>query len=284
MFLQAPLGYVQRNIDTFMIGKLSGDANLGLYNKAYQIMLLPLKNVSNSFKRVMFPAMSEAQKDPERMHMLYLRSTRIVAFLSFPIMLGLWATAEPFIIGVYGMKWAGTVPLLQVLSLVGALQSLITFNGTGFYAMGRPQIPLVMNAVNMPILVSVFYFGYQWYGLMGMVWFYLLFTIVVGIVSMGLLFHLFKMPAVVFLRNIAPVTACSVAMALLVKALSFSPFMVAWPQIAQLFLLAATGALVYLALIMLFKLEAFFDFANQIPQIKKIPLLRWYFRKYDGTS
>ncbi len=280
VFLQAPLGYISRNVDTFIIGKLAGDASLGLYNKAYQIMLLPIKNVSNSFKQVMFPAMSEAQKDQKRMHMLYLRSTRIVAFLSFPIMLGIWATAKPFIVGVYGMHWVGTVPILEVLSIVGAFQSITTFNGTGFYAMGQPRIPLILNTINAPLLVGVFYFGYKWYGLIGMIWLYLFFTIFMHLISIAFLFRVFKMRPSSFLRNISPVFFTSVFMALIVKGLSFVPFLNVWPQIGQLFFLAFTGAFVYLGFNMVFKLDAFFDFANQISAIKKLPLLRWYFKKY----
>ncbi|MGD9991917.1 MAG: lipopolysaccharide biosynthesis protein [Salinivirgaceae bacterium] len=280
VFLQTPLGYISRNVDTFMIGKLAGDASLGLYNKAYQIMLLPLNNISNSFKQVMFPAMSEAQKDRERLQMLFLRSTRIVAFISFPIMFGLWSVAEPFILGVYGINWGGTIPLLKVLVFVGAFQSLITFVGTGYYALGKPQIQLYLDIITTPILIAVFYFGYIFSGLLGVVWFYFIFTLIVGSVALGILFHLFKLPANVFLLNLAPVFLTSVFMALVVKGFSFLPLLIALPQIAQLLLLAFLGAFTYLALNMAFKIEAFFDFANQIQAIKKLPLLRWYFRNY----
>lgn len=282
-FLQSPLGYISRNIDTFMIGKMAGESGLGLYNKAYQIMLLPLNNLSISFKKVMFPAMSEAQKDIERLQMLFLRSTKIIAFLSFPIMFGLWAVAEPFIIGVYGVHWSGSIPLLRVLVFVGAFQSLITFVGSGYYALGKPQIQLYFDIITTPILIAIFYFGYTISGLIGMVWLYFIYTLIVGTVALGVLFHLFKLPVYVFLRNLIPVFFTSVFMALIVKGLSFVPFLIGWPQVGQLFFLAFTGAIVYLGLNMAFKIDAFFDFANQIPQIKKLPLLKWYFRKYGRS-
>lgn len=283
VFLQSPLGYISRNIDNFMIGKLSGDASLGLYNKAYQVMLLPVKNISNSLKQVMFPAMSEAQEDLERLQMLYLRSTRIVAFISFPIMLGIWATAKPFIIGVYGLNWAGAIPLLQVLSIVGAFQSLITFVGTGYYAIGKPQIQLYLNIVTTPVLISLFYLGYRLNGLMGMVWFYLFFTILVGLVSMSILFRLFEISWATFLKNIAPLIFINIAMALSVKGFGLLPFIQIQPEIVQLFVLAFFGFVMYLGLNLFFKVDTFFDFANQIPMLKKLPLLKWYFQNYEKS-
>ncbi|MEA3448761.1 MAG: lipopolysaccharide biosynthesis protein, partial [Bacteroidota bacterium] len=283
VFLQSPLGYIERNVDTFMIGKLSGDASLGLYDKAYRIMLLPLKNISRSFSRVMFPALSEAQDDNERGGMLLLRMFRVVAFVSFPLMFGLAGVAEPFILGVYGEQWAGTVPILQVLALVGAIQSIGTFVGISYNAKGKPQIGLYLNLVKTPFLVFVFFMGYHLNGLMGMVYFYAGFTLLVGIVTFSILFKLYEIKVKQFLAYLGPSFLCSVGMALIVKSVSFLPFIQALPHILQLFALSFLGCIIYLSVIMLFKLDAFFDFANQVPIIKKLPLLKWYFRRYGSA-
>ncbi|MDD4149132.1 MAG: MOP flippase family protein [Bacteroidales bacterium] len=280
VFLQAPLGYIERNVDTFMIGKLSGDASLGLYNKAYQIMLLPIKNISNSFRRVLYPALSEAQNDNERGRMLILRMFRVVAFISFPIMFGIAAVAEPFIIGIYGEKWAGTVPLLQVLALVGANQSIGTFVGTGYNAKGKPQIGLYLNLVKTPLLVFVFFAGYNWNGLIGMVYAYFLFSITLSTVTFSILFKLYEIKVNHFFAYLGPSFLCSGGMAIIVKSISFMPWIQALPDIIQLFVLSFLGFVLYLTTIMLFKLDAFFDFANQMPYIKRLTLLKWYFKRY----
>ncbi|MFW5983025.1 MAG: MOP flippase family protein [bacterium] len=284
VFLQAPLGYIERNVDTFMIGKLSGDASLGLYNKAYQIMLLPIKNISNSFRQVLYPALSEAQNDNVRARMLILRMFRVVAFISFPIMFGIAVIAEPFIIGIYGEKWAGTIPLLQILAIIGANQSIGTFVGTGYNAKGKPHIGLYLNLIKTPLLVFVFFAGYHWKGLMGMVYFYFLFSLIFSTVTFSLLFKLYEIKVKQFFAYLGPGILCSIGMAGIVKLVGFLPLIQFLPHIIQLFVLSLIGFIIYLSTIMLYKLEAFFDFANQVPFIKKLPLLKWYFRRYGSTS
>ncbi len=280
VFLQSPLGYISRNVDTFMIGKLSGDASLGLYDKAYRIMLLPLKNISRSFSQVMFPALSEAQHENERGRMLLLRMFRVVAFASFPLMFGIAGVAEPFILGIYGEQWAGTVPILQFLALSGAIQSIVTFVGIGYNAKGKPQIGLYLNLIKTPLLVLAFFASYHLYGLMGMVYVYALLTVIVGIVTLSILFNLYEIKKRTFIVYLLPTFLCASFMLIVVKLVSLWPLLHGLPYIIQLFILSLLGFIVYVSAILLFRLDAFFDFANQLPVIKKLPLLKWYFRKY----
>src|SRR5580700_375407 len=99
------LNYWIRNGDNLLIGKFLGAHSLGIYARAYSIMLLPLNNIGAVLGQVMFPALSQVQHDIPRFRKSYLTATRVIALISFPIMIGIAVLAEPFIAVLYGEKW-----------------------------------------------------------------------------------------------------------------------------------------------------------------------------------
>lgn len=161
------LSYFSTNTDNLVIGKLIGDFNLGVYNRAYGIMLLPVRNISGGFKAALFPSLSRIQNDLLEVKRLYLKSTSIVAFVSFPLMFGLSAVAEPFVLFVYGENWIKMIPVLKILSLLGAFSSMMTFNGTIFYSLGKPKYETIIYLVTTPILIIGFIVGANLYGVIG---------------------------------------------------------------------------------------------------------------------
>ncbi|MDD5304531.1 MAG: lipopolysaccharide biosynthesis protein, partial [Elusimicrobia bacterium] len=134
------LNFSDRNLDNLLIGKFIGPTALGVYARAYSLMLLPIDQVCDVLTRVMFPVLSLLQKDIASVKRVYLRATRAIALISFPLMLGLLVVAEPLIETVYGEKWLGAVPLIRILCLTGLSQSLGTTVGWIFNSQGRTDL------------------------------------------------------------------------------------------------------------------------------------------------
>ena len=113
------LNYWTRNFDNLLIGKFIGSFALGIYAKAYQLMLLPLTQVSYVISRVMFPVLSGIQHDKARVKKIYLKSIQGIAFITFPLMLGFWVLNKHFVLAFFGDKWKDMIPLLYVFILCG---------------------------------------------------------------------------------------------------------------------------------------------------------------------
>jgi len=139
--------YWERNIDDLLIGRQLGDVALGVYNRAYAIMLFPLTNLSQTFSKVLFPSFSVIRDDPERIRSLYLRATRLVAVLVFPVCAGLIATAESLVTVLFGAQWLGMAPILELFALSSAIQSILHFNGPLYLATGRTGLQLKVGTV-----------------------------------------------------------------------------------------------------------------------------------------
>lgn len=131
------VNYWARNGDNLIIGKLLGAVALGIYDRAYALMLLPITQIISVVSDVMFTALSSIKNDKARVRGVYLRAISVIALISFPMMIGLFVVAEPFIASVYGAKWMAVAPILQILCVVGLLQSVIGPTGWIYTSQGR---------------------------------------------------------------------------------------------------------------------------------------------------
>ncbi len=131
--------YFARNADNLIIGVFLGPVSLGYYSLAYRLMLLPRDSVSQIVTRVLFPKLSRLQDDDEKLADVYLRANAAIAFVTFPMMLGFAAVARPFVEVVLGAKWLPAVPVITILAILGALQSVWSPVGQLFIAKGRPD-------------------------------------------------------------------------------------------------------------------------------------------------
>jgi O-antigen/teichoic acid export membrane protein len=170
--------YWIRNLDDLLIGRYLGSAALGIYTRSYSLMLLPLSQVSAIVTRVMFPALSSIQHDTPRVRHLYLRATRSIALVTFPLMIGLLVVARPFIFCVYGSQWQAVIPVLQIFCITGMGQAIGTTVGWIYTSQGRTDIMLKWGIFSGSIYVVSFLVGLRW-GVLGVATSYTLFGYVI---------------------------------------------------------------------------------------------------------
>ncbi len=131
------INYWARKSDDLLIGKFMGADNLGIYSRAYTLMLIPISQVISLVSNVMFPAFSLIQHDKERVKRIYLSVMQVLAFITFPLMIGLFVTADNFVIGIFGEKWSEVIPVIQILAFVGVLQTLANPTGWIYTSQGK---------------------------------------------------------------------------------------------------------------------------------------------------
>jgi O-antigen/teichoic acid export membrane protein len=153
------VNYAYRNSDNLIVGRVLGDIQLGYYQMAYNLMLTPIQNISSVIASVLFPAFSQIQDDNERFRRAYLRACMLTALITFPVMAGLGVVADPLIRAVLKDKWIPTIPIFQILSLVGLLQSVQTTVGIIFQAKGRTDWMFRLSLFTLVVCVLAFGVG-----------------------------------------------------------------------------------------------------------------------------
>lgn len=197
------VNYWSRNADNLLIGRFLGADLLGIYSRAYSIMMLPLSRVSGVISSVMFPSLSMIQDDLDRVKKIYLKMSRVIAFFTFPIMGMLIVVAEPFVKLVLGEQWIGMVPVLQILSIVGAIQSVATLNGNIFMSQGKTALDFKVNIVSNFIIVLAFLIGVQ-YGIIEVAWTYLIAVFIIILPQWYIMGKLISCKLLEIIKNILP--------------------------------------------------------------------------------
>jgi len=256
------INYWSRNVDNMLLGRVSGERELGFYTRAYTLMLLPVSQIGGIFGGVM-PALARMQDDSARAKRSFMRVEAVIATVAFPAMVGLAVTAVPFVRTVYGAKWLPMAPVLQVLAIVGAMQSVVSPTGWIYLAQGRTDLlsrwGLWANLTTIVALIVGSKFG----SARAMAVAYLVPNVVMFLPTLTVSGRLIG----IGVRDIAAAfwkpTACSILMGAVVMATEgrIAALLPAW---ATLGILVATGMLTYVVLALLFKL----------PALKEIQLIR----------
>ncbi|MEJ2558700.1 MAG: lipopolysaccharide biosynthesis protein [Anaerolineae bacterium] len=132
-----------RRSDDFLIGYFLGPTLLGYYTIGYRLLLVIIRLVTGIINAVAFPTFSRLQRDPKRMLRAFYNVTQYTSLLAFPVFSGLAALAPELVPALFGEKWAPSIPVMQVLALIGILQSVLFFNGSVMRASGKPSWELV---------------------------------------------------------------------------------------------------------------------------------------------
>lgn len=247
--------YWMRNVDNVLVGLFLGQGPLGVYTRAYSVMLFPLSRVSRVLSRVMFPSLSLIQDDLPRVREIYLKMTRVIALVTFPLMIGVAASAENFTAVVFGPQWGEMVPILRILALVGMVQSVTTLTVNLYLARNetglRLRVILPIQALQVLGIVA----GLKW-GILGVSVGYAVVSLAAAPVECYYAGMLVGLSLPRFLSSLSGVFACAAAMGLLVAGVGaalppgFSPF-------AAFGLQVAAGVAVYAGLLHAFSVAGY---------------------------
>jgi O-antigen/teichoic acid export membrane protein len=251
------INYWVRNLDNLIIGKFIGATALGLYTRAYSMMLFPITQISGTFSRVMFPAMASIQDQTERLREIYIRATRTIALVTFPLMTGMGVLADTLILVLFGPAWNAAASILRILAVVGLLQSVGTTVGWIYTARGRTDIMFYYILGAGGVYAAAFLIGLRW-GVPGIAIAYAVCNVLLlWYPSWTLAGHLIGLTFLRMVANLAGIFACSAGMGVVVFILQH--FVFKSPGWISLLALVGSGTTVYLAMVHLCRLSAYLD-------------------------
>ncbi|QIR37810.1 lipopolysaccharide biosynthesis protein [Tolypothrix sp. PCC 7910] len=153
------INYFARNLDNVLIGKYWGTQQLGLYAKAYQLLLLPLRQISEPITGVVIPSLSRLQSEPEQFRNYYLKALSIIAFLTMPIIVFMIVASEEIIGLILGSQWSGAIVLFRLLSVSALFQPIWNTFGWLYISRGQTDRMLKWGVFSSSIIVASFLIG-----------------------------------------------------------------------------------------------------------------------------
>jgi O-antigen/teichoic acid export membrane protein len=264
------INYWSRNVDNLLIGKVFGADALGYYNRAYGLMLLPITQIISVISSVMFSAMSSIQDDIDRVRLLYLRAMSVIALIGFPVMIGLFVTAEPFVLVVYGENWRSMILTLRILSLVGMIQTLLNPTGWIYASQGKTRTMFKWGLYASSITVGGIVMG-VWLGSIEMV------ALLYGCATATLLYpgiaipgRFLQMSFFDVMRAICGALVASIGMAAIVVSVE-QLFTEGWSPVSRLLLMVVCGIMSYTGIVFLFGIRGLDDILDLLHN----PSMKW---------
>jgi len=157
------------NLTSLVIGKAFSAVTLGFYSRAVTLQDTVSQSLANVANRVTFPVFSQLQHDPERMKRGLRKAMTTLAFVQFPLLIGLAAVAKPLILFLLTEKWAPSIPYLQLLCFAGLLYPVHLLNLNVLTALGRSDLFFRVGVIKRVVQVITLLITFRW-GVLAMVW------------------------------------------------------------------------------------------------------------------
>lgn len=145
-----------RSVDQVLIGWYWGVLPLGLYERAYKLLMSPVNTVSAPIYSVGMPALSRLHEDPERYRRAYVSLSEKLAMVSVPAAALTVVTADWIVVLLLGAQWRESAPIVAWLGVAAALMPVAVTTGLLFVTQDRAPELFKVGALGSTIsIVSI---------------------------------------------------------------------------------------------------------------------------------
>lgn len=156
------LGYATNNVDNVSIGAVWGAGPLGVYSRAYQLLMVPINQINDPMSRVVLPVLSRVQDDPPTLQRYVEKAQRVGTYGLGPMFAVAAGVAAPLVALLFGPQWTAVVPVFVALAIGGVFRGVGLVTYWGFLARGRADRQLRMYLVTRPLMIGMILAGLPW--------------------------------------------------------------------------------------------------------------------------
>lgn len=156
------LNYVSHNLDNLLIGRYWGSEQLGLYAKAYQLILLPIQQINAPMTSVALPTLSCLQTQSEKYRRYYYKALFSISTLGMALVAFTFGSADKMIPFFLGEQWLGIVPIFRLLMPAAFIGTLNVAENWVYQSLGRTDRQFRLGLVMSIIDVLIFVVSVRW--------------------------------------------------------------------------------------------------------------------------
>ncbi len=163
------LAFLSRNTDNILIGRFLGVGALSLYSMSYRVLVVPVQMIGQTVNRVVFPMFARLQDRVDLVAKGLLRAMDVLALAAIGPMV-LVSVAAPELLGlVLGPAWAPAAPILTVLAIAGAKETVFYVTGPLMRARGAGKLIIRYELLATVVQVGGIVVGLTG-GVLGVAW------------------------------------------------------------------------------------------------------------------
>ena len=148
---------------SLVIGKKYSSEDLAYFNQGKKYPAFLMNNMVETIQKVFFPAFSLIQEDRERIKEVVRKSIRLSSFIILPLLCGIIAVADNFVLCFLTGKWLPCVIYLRIICIVYLTRPLNSIVKSGLLAIGKSKVSLIQEALEafvsvVFVLLACFFF------------------------------------------------------------------------------------------------------------------------------
>jgi PST family polysaccharide transporter len=151
-----------RNLDNVLIGAVWGAGILGVYAKAYHLLLLPFQQLAAPITGVALPVLSRLQNDGERFRRYFRNGIFLLTALGMPVIAFGFVMALDLTLLVLGDQWTAAAPIFRALAPAAFIETFNVANGWALTPFGRTDRCLRCVFVSSAVIIAAFAIGLSW--------------------------------------------------------------------------------------------------------------------------
>lgn len=151
--------YIANNIEKVLLGRFWGEAVLGIYGRAYQLINIPTDNLNAAAGEVAFAALSRLQNDAVRLRSYFLKGYSLVLAATLPVTVACVLFANDIVSVLLGPKWMAAVPILRLLAPTIFVFAISNPLGWLMTSLGLVRRSLKISLVVSPLMIAGYVLG-----------------------------------------------------------------------------------------------------------------------------
>lgn len=156
------INYVSNNLDSIIIGLRFGPSSLGIYSRAFQLLMNPLNQLRTPATTVALPVLSRLQDQPVRSGQYVKRGQIVLGYTIIPVLAFAAGTADPLVSLFLGDKWEAVPPIFAFMALAGAMQTVSFVSYWIYLSRGLTRDLFQYTLVSVTIKATCIISGSHW--------------------------------------------------------------------------------------------------------------------------
>jgi O-antigen/teichoic acid export membrane protein len=153
------LGYSTNNIDNVALGAVWGPGPLGVYSRAYQLLMVPINQINDPMTRIVLPILSRVQEDQETYQRYVAKAQLIGTYVLATVFSLAAALSAPLVAILFGAGWSAIAPVFAVLAVGGIFRGVGLITYWVFLSRGLTGVQLRMYLLTRPFMIAIILAG-----------------------------------------------------------------------------------------------------------------------------
>jgi len=153
------INYWVSSADNLLIGKMYGEAALGIYNRAFRLLTLSTSLISGLFGKVLYPSLKKLQSEGGNVQNEYFNVLGIISLLNYPAAFLLIIFPENFVRILWGSNWIDVAAFLPYFGLLILIKTLTNTTGHIYILFHKEKVLMYVGIVNSIITITAIVIG-----------------------------------------------------------------------------------------------------------------------------